>query len=467
MEDDMGEPHPPLQTLMVAVSGMSCVNCEILIERKFKNIAGVERVKVDHARGYAEVSHAGDLDIATLQRAIAEDGYAVSPWAPSRATARDKNSTRDYAEIIGIFAVLLGTLFALQHFDLLPHGLAVSDTMGYGLVFLIGLVASVSSCMAVTGGLLVATAAKYNQSSPDLSPAERLKPHLYFNAGRIVSYMLFGGAIGALGSALTLSAETNGLFTIAASVIMIVLGLQMLGFIPGFGRFLPSLPKSFARRIHDLVARQTVRSAFAFGAMTFFLPCGFTQALQLYVLGKGSFITGALTMLAFALGTLPALLSLSALSSFAKGLVQKRFLRLAGAAVIILGVLNIEYGLVLAGLGASAGPAEAEGPTQATVINGKQVVVMKVVDFDYIPNVFEVKQNTPVEWRIDASGAAGCGQYLIAPRLGIRRLLSSVSTTVIAFTPRAPGEYMFNCGMGMMTPGSKFIVRPDTPGDKS
>src|SRR3954452_8858239 len=135
MEADMGEPHPPLRTLMVAVSGMSCVNCEILIERKFKNIAGVERAKVDHARGYAEISHAGDLDIATLQRAVAEDGYAVSPWTPSRATGRDKNSTRDYAEIIGIFAILLGILFALQHFDLLPHGLAVSDTMGYGLVF--------------------------------------------------------------------------------------------------------------------------------------------------------------------------------------------------------------------------------------------------------------------------------------------------------------------------------------------
>ena len=55
---------------------------------------------------------------------------------------------------------------ALQRFHLLPRGLSVSDQMSYGLVFIIGLVASVSSCLAVTGGLLVALAAKYNEANP-------------------------------------------------------------------------------------------------------------------------------------------------------------------------------------------------------------------------------------------------------------------------------------------------------------
>jgi plastocyanin domain-containing protein len=93
-------------------------------------------------------------------------------------------------------------------------------------------------------------------------------------------------------------------------------------------------------------------------------------------------------------------------------------------------------------------------------MDGKQVVTMKVVDFSYFPHVFEVKQGMPVEWRIDASEAVGCGQFLLAPRLGVRELLSPVRTTFITFTPRETGEFMFNCGMGMMTPGSKFIVLP-------
>src|ERR1700694_2241701 len=104
--------------------------------------------------------------------------------------------------------------------------------MSYGVAFLIGLVASVSSCIAVTGGLLVALAAKYNEANAYLTDMQRLKPHIYFNAGRIVSYTLLGGAVGALGSTLTLSPEANGALTIVASLIMIALGLQMLKLVP-------------------------------------------------------------------------------------------------------------------------------------------------------------------------------------------------------------------------------------------
>ena len=178
---------------------------------------------------------------------------------------------------------------------------------------------------------------------------QRMKPHIYFNAGRIIAYALLGGAVGALGSALTLSPEVNGILTIVASAVMILLGLQMLRLLPSLTRFLPTMPKSFSHAIHDLAERDANGGAFVLGAATFFLPCGFTQALQLYVLAKGSFTVGALTMLAFALGTLPALLSLSAMSSFATGNFQRHFLKFAGAAVIVLGLANIQYGLVLTG----------------------------------------------------------------------------------------------------------------------
>ena len=101
-----------------------------------------------------------------------------------------KHALREYLEIAAAFAILAGVVLALQQFALLPRGISVSDTMSYGLAFVIGLVASVSSCIAVTGGLLVAVAAKYNAANANLSDLERLKPHLYFNAGRLVSYTL-------------------------------------------------------------------------------------------------------------------------------------------------------------------------------------------------------------------------------------------------------------------------------------
>jgi sulfite exporter TauE/SafE len=268
-------------------------------------------------------------------------------------------------------------------------------------------VASVSSCIAVTGGLLVAVAAKYNDATSGLSAALRFRPHIFFNAGRVISYMLLGGAIGALGSTFTMSAEASGTLMILASVIMIVLGLQMLNLFPWLKRLQPRMPKVLAHRIHDLSEKDVKGGAFLLGASTFFLPCGFTQALQLYVLAKGSFPTGALTMLAFALGTLPAIVSLSMVSSFATGTFQRYFLKLAGAAVVLLGLFNIESGLTLAGR---------------------------------------------------------CGHIIIVPRIGMRRFLPSNEPVVISFTPQATGNIDFNCAMGMMTRDSRITVIPNPDG---
>jgi sulfite exporter TauE/SafE/copper chaperone CopZ len=496
--------------LEVEIGGMTCANCEVLIEKKFKRIAGVSNVSVNHRTGSAEITSSSELNIDDLRHAVEEDGYSVSLSGKGSAAHRGRNTGRDYIEISAAIVIVVGIVFLLREFDAFPKGLSVSDNMSYGLVFLIGLVASVSSCIAVTGGLLVAIAANYNEANVDKSDFQRFKPYIYFNAGRIISYTLLGGVIGAIGSVLTLSSTTNGVVTIVASGVMIVLGLQMLRLFPALGRFMPSMPKSLAHKIHDFAARETNDGAFVLGALTFFLPCGFTQALQLYVLAKGGFATGALTMLAFSLGTLPALLSLSAMTSLTKGTFHKHFLKFAGAAVIVMGFVNIQYGLVLAGVGSSSSQASpgvqqstqtvtqaparsmpsvlqpsqvaeqvqpqprlsvqsSQVPGQVPVQSNqtkeaaapvvkKQTITMKVVDFDYFPHRFTVTQGVPVDWWIDGSRAAGCGRVIIVPKLRIQRLLSANSTTLISFTPQEIGDIYFNCGMGMMTPGSKITV---------
>lgn len=457
--------HEKLDVLHLAVGGMHCVNCGTLVEQRLGELPQVRSVSVDYPLGRATVTHAGGVGIADLQRAVADDGYTLS--IADGAGAHRANTPRDYLEIAAVFVILTGLALTLQHFALLPRGISVSDTVSLGLAFAIGLVASVSSCIAVTGGLLLAVAAKYNATHVHLSGLERLQPHLYFNAGRLISYALLGAVIGALGSGLMLSPAVTGLLTLVASAIMIGLGLQMLGLFPLLGPFLPSLPRSLTLRIQALAARDTRRTAFLLGGLTFFLPCGFTQALQLYVLAQGDAVTGALTMLAFALGTLPALLSLSAVSSFAKGAMQRQFLKLAGVGVM-LGVTNVQSGLVLSGIGGEPAPvvelAPPSGDTQQATVVEPQRISMKVVGLAYQPNRFTVTQGVPVEWWIDASAADGCGRILLAPRLGIQKVLSNTSSTLIRFTPGRPGDYAFNCGMGMMTPESKITVLPKDQG---
>jgi uncharacterized protein len=455
----------PTRTLQATIDGMHCINCADAVERLLRSVPQVQRARVYYPSGRATITHGAGLDIGTLQSALAPDGYTLAPGAQEAAPRR--KTARDYVEI-GLVLVAVGAIaLALHRFRLLPHGLSVSDEMGYGLVLVIGLVASVSSCLAITGGLLVGLAAKYNAATPHMSSRARLIPHLHFNLGRGVSYTLLGGAIGGLGAALSLSPATTGALTLVASAIMVLLGLNLLGLLPSISRYLPRLPRALSARLYNAASPETKGAAFLLGGATFFLPCGFTQALQLYVLSKGGFVTGALTMLAFALGTLPALLSLSTISVFARGALQRHFLRFAGAVVVLLAILNVPYGLLLAGgdmnsagaTGPAAGKsAETPGTTET------QRISMKIVGLDYQPHQLTVKQGIPVQWWIDASEADGCGRLLVVPRLRIQKLLSGTSTTLITFMPEQPGEYAFNCGMGMMTPDSKIVVVPNRKG---
>lgn len=465
--------NQPLEKLQLKIHGMHCASCEVLIERKFKKISGIAKVDVSHTNGKAELSYFKEPKLHELQNAIKQDGYTISFWNERNAVpeASCQNTKKDYFQIGAIFLIIVALYLILREFNLVPK-LGITENMSYGFVFLIGLVAAMSTCLAVTGGLLLAVAAKYNERFPYLTGIQKLKPHLYFNAGRIVSYTAFGGVIGLLGSMVTFSPKATGFMTIGASMVMIILGFQLLKLFPWMKRFQPKPPKFLAHKIHDMSGKDSKFGPFLLGAGTFFLPCGFTQALQLYVLSQGGVATGALTMLAFSLGTLPALMSLSAISSFAKGAFQKYFLKFAGVAVILLGSFNVQNGFTLAGLNinlasvfAATDKQDASYPdANARVVDGKQIVNMKVVGLDYEPSQFIVAEGVPVEWNIEASQAEGCGQVISVPRLGIVKYLSPQGITKISFTPQGTGDIPFSCTMGMTTRGSKFTVVPNTSG---
>lgn len=459
--------------LQLRIHNMHCASCAVRVERKFKTLRGVSSVHVNHATGRAVVSVAGEaLRLHDFDQAIMEDGYSVAWWhdgGTHAAFAANRNTRRDYAEIATAILFIFAAWLILSKFDLLPKGLGIGNDMSYGFVFLIGLVAAFSSCLAVTGGLLLAVAAKYNERHPALGGWQKFRPTLWFNVGRVISYTLLGSVVGGVGSVFTLSQKGTGILSIVASLVMITLGLQLLNLFPWLRRFQPRLPNAIAHRIHDLESRDgNSRSApLILGGLTFFLPCGFTQALQFYVLSTGSPVTGALTMFAFALGTLPSLLSLSMLSSFARGSFQKHFLRFAGVLVVVVGFWNISNGLTLANINlpwssfnavASAGADSEPVP----IVGGVQVAKMTVDGYEYAPSRFTVQAGVPVSWQVDGRNAAGCAQVLLSSSLGIAKYLSPNHVTTVTFTPRQPGRYSFSCSMGMTTPGAAFTVVPRT-----
>ncbi len=463
-----------LKKVKLKIHGMHCASCEILVERKLKKVYGIENVRVNHVSGEAEVVYSHEPNISQLSNLLKEDGYYISSWDNRNNVSDivvDKNTVIDYLQIGWLFLVIVALYYIVKQFDFLPN-ISISEHTNYGLIFLIGLFAAVSSCIAVVGGLLLAIAGKYNELHPDLTGIQKFKPHVYFNIGRVIGYTVFGAAVGALGSVLTLSPRANGYLMILVSVVMLMLGFQLLHLFPGLRRFVPKMPKFISHKIHDLSTKESKSAPFTLGALTFFLPCGFTQALQLYVLASGDWKVGALTMLVFSLGTMPALLSLSAISSFAKGVFQKHFLRFAGVLIVLLSLFNINNGLVLAGYNfdltsiftlGSNNTGQSNTPT-VQIVDGKQIVKMKVGGYTYTPNQFTVVEGVPIEWQIDGANAAGCGKVLVMPTLGLSKYLSPQGITTITFTPTQTGTIPFNCSMGMMTRGSEFIVVPNITG---
>ena len=111
------------------------------------------------------------------------------------------------------------------------------------------------------------------------------------------------------------------------------------------------MPKFISKRAHSVSMFNHTLTPLLVGIVTFFLPCGFTQSMQLYALTTGSFLKGGFTMLAFALGTLPVL-ALVSFSSFGIRNSSKSgiFFKSAGLIVIMFALLNFINSLVVIGI---------------------------------------------------------------------------------------------------------------------
>lgn len=377
---------------------------------------------------------------------------------PSCCSAPASNAPlwRRYLEAMLAIAAVLALYYGARALGFAPDGFGVTENMTLGAALVMGLVAATSTCVATSGGLLLGISSRYAEQHPELRGFDKFKPHLYFNLGRLASYGFLGGAVGAAGTAFALSPWSSGLIILIASAAMIILGFQLLKVFSSLARFMPRLP-----RFLSMDNAASPKGAFLAGASTFFLPCGFTQALQLYVLSVGGVFLGASTMFVFALGTLPALLSVGALASVIKGQTQQYFLKFAGAAVLLIGFMNVRSGLTLMGLNpglALVVPVTTAGAEAPIAKEGKQTVRMKIVGLQYEPANFTVKKGVPVEWLIDSSGARGCSRVLTAPKLGLTTFLKPQGIKKITFTPQESGFIAFSCSMGMTTPGAGFRV---------
>lgn len=334
---------------------------------------------------------------------------------------------------------------------------------------LLGFVAGSSSCLAVSGGLLLSMIGKSHDRLGAMSKRARMRFTWSFVIGRITAYTLLGGVIGMIGSSFTFSPWVTGVITLLAAAYMIIAGLEMLQIAPNWLKCaIPRPPKWLSNKILDGDGNPNPFAPFLLGAATFFLPCGFTQSLQIYALTTASFATGAMILGAFAIGTAPALLALGFASGALDGKTGKFVLKLAGVFILYLAIGNIQNGLTLLGHPisfASAAPvsgyrivspvADTATPTINTPSptvdeNGVQQLRLTLTNKApfYAPsNQLTVTSGKPVHLEIDGV-AGGCRSVFQIPGVGVQFLLNQEKNSA-DFTPTKPGTYTFSCSMGM------------------
>jgi len=442
-----------MEKVIVHIKGMHCRSCEILVENQLKAIPEIKNAIVSFKRGMVEIYYRGELDIVDVENAIREAGYDVGEDEKKEWISRDLNQYADLAVSILILLVLymIAKLMGLGNLSLGSAG----NPTGLLVVLGIGLTAGFSTCMALVGGLVLGISARYVEENPEATTIQKFRPHLFFNLGRILSYFILGGVIGLIGQAFQFSGVTLGLLTIFVGLIMLVLGVKLIEIFPRFSSSGLTLPSGIAR-FFGISGRKDKEyshvNSMVVGGLTFFLPCGFTQAMQLYAMSTGSFISGALIMSVFAIGTAPGLLSIGGVTSLVKGLFAKKFFKFVGLVVVALALFNISNGYVLTGWPIPSFESDAQvagnSDTGVEVSDGVQIVRMTQTSYGYEPNRFTIKKGIPVRWVINSEDSNSCASSIYMPQMGVREFLNS-GENVIEFTPTESGELRFSCSMGM------------------
>ncbi len=358
--------------------------------------------------------------------------------------------------LVGLVVIaLVGLYFILQKNGALEVFSRLNeDKIGYGLLFLIGFLASFH-CIGMCGGFVVSYTTVCNLERRE----KKIAPHVLYNLGRIISYTAVGGILGGVGSFFGVSPVFSGVLTLVAAAFMIALGLSLVKKINFIEILKSKVPTSVANFLFSQKYESKPRGPLIIGLLNGLMPCGPLQAVQFYALGTGSALTGALSMFFFALGTVFLMFSFGYFVSSISGEKVKKMMRVSGVVVILLGLFMVNRGLANFGWNLKnllpRGQETVGSVNEEKPVGEYQTVRMNLTYRGYEPNVLYAKKGIPVRWVIDVKQLSGCTSTILMEKFGIKKNLR-VGENIIEFTPTEAGEITFSCGMKMVW--GKFII---------
>lgn len=456
---------------------MHCKACEITLTDSLQQLHDVDEAEVSLRTKTATIYADHMPPTSALKHAVAKAGYEIGydskPWF-----SKNLADYKDFligAVVVAVIALIVSRAGIAE----LNTGNIVSG--GVIVALFVGLSAGFSTCMALVGGLVLGLSAKFAEKHPSATSMQKFRPHIYFNLSRVVAFTIFGGLMGLVGSTLQLQGTTLGILTILVGLFMLVLGLQLTNLFPRLSSGFLTLPSGLVKRL-GLQNRKNKeyshKNAVALGVISFFLPCGFTQAMQLYAISTGSFTTGAVVMGLFAIGTMPGLLAVGGLTSVVEGNGAKRFFKIVGVGVVAMALLNVSNGYNLTGwprpFGSVSTSKSAEsverkvtpittnsadvGPTNDAVSSDSTLRARYTVASGMYPKDFTVLANQSYTLEVTAyEDGVGCMSTILIPGLNnkVQNLLKN-KTHKLPFKASRPGTYQITCAMGV--PHGKITV---------
>ncbi len=219
------------------------------------------------------------------------------------------------------------------------------------LLVTLGFLGSFGHCFGMCGPLTVAFSLSHQPENPDWQ--QQLKFHTLLNLGRMLSYALVGAGIGAIGSVLLAGGQFAGVgsglrqwMSIITGILLIWFGLRQikpdwLPQIPILHPLQGSLHNRLSAGMMNLSQANKWWTPAILGVTWGLMPCGFLYAAQLKAAATGDMGMGAITMLAFGLGTLPTMVGVGVSTSLISQDRRSQLFRLGGWVTLTIGVLTL------------------------------------------------------------------------------------------------------------------------------
>lgn len=433
----------------IKVYDMTCTSCESRVEKSIKQLKGIVYVKASYSGQSAVVEYDDNqCNLPEIKAAVKNAGYSLQ-------------SPTDF-KFIGILIIVA----AIVLLGMKTSGFDMESKLNnasYAVLFLVGVLTSIH-CVGMCGGIMLSQ----SLTKESKNKFEAMEPALLYNLGRVVSYTILGGVIGALGSVFSLSITTKSSLQIFTGAFMIIMGLNMTGF-SAFRKLNIKMPFSAYK------VKSKPKTPFLVGLLNGLMPCGPLQTMQLFALGTGSAMKGALSMFMFSIGTVPLMLTFGAVSGLLSKGYTKKILKFSGVLIIVLGLIMGNRGFALAGININPLTALADiskklsnensnnasnsSGSKAILKDGVQILNMTADNRGYTPNILYVQKGVPVKWVIDGKQINSCNNAIVAQSLKIQKKLKS-GENIIEFTPDNK-DINFSCWMGMIRGVIKVVDNLD------